>query len=334
MTFVVQRGRSISFGELPPNSIALDGYCLGPAIDPERRRFSFDHHGECVRHATAATCQQVLDALLLGLDPAECNVYLNDLDADSVLAAWLLANSNRVYEPLVRELVANAGPRDAHGPAYALRNPALVAGYHQGALAPLHQAKRSGQYQSCDLSELLGLCLERTSAFLDGEIVTGALTQAPAPFSITHRGTGWVMATGGDEAFASLYEAGHPRVVLVREQPDGTTAYTIAKQSEFIAGFPVGPSSQRGSILAALAANEAGWDGSTTVGGAPRHSDGSRSRLTPYRVFAIVERVVAEHSGLRKNAQSDDDHKGVAAAPSRDACGAQHHAFSGEKLPS
>jgi hypothetical protein len=329
MNFVMDRGRTALFAELAPNSIALDGHCLGPAIDPERRRFSFDHHGECLRHATAATCQQVFDALLLGLDPTECDVYLNDLDADSVLAAWLLANPGRVHESLVRELVGNTGARDAHGPAYRLGNPALVAGYHDGALAPLDQAKRSGQYQSCDLSGLLKLCLERTSAFLDGKSVTDTRTGARASFSITHRGSGWVMATGEKGAFASLYEAGHPRVVLKREQSDGTTAYTIAKQSEFVAGFPVGPTSRAGSILAALAANEAGWDGSTTVGGAPRHPDGSQSRLASETVFAIVERVVAEYTGSRKDAQNDGDNQDVIPQQG-DADGPQHHAATRE----
>lgn len=331
MNFVVQRGRLVLFGELPPNSIALDGYCPGPTIDPERHRFSFDHHGECLRHATAATCQQVLDALLLGLDPKKCNVYLNDVDSDSVLAAWLLANPTRVHEPLVRDLVANAGARDAHGPAYVLRNPALVASYHEGALAPLDRARRSGQYQNCDLGELLGLCLERTSAFFAGEIISGTLTEPRASCSMMNRGNGWVMAAGGPGAFASLYEAGHLRVVLTRGQPDGTTAFTIAKQSEFVTGFPVGPDSRKGSILAALSANEVGWGGSTTVGGAPRHSDGSRSRLTPERVFVIVEQVVARYIGSCENNKSEDDYQGVVPQQG-DAGGAKRHAASGERL--
>jgi hypothetical protein len=45
-------------------------------------------------------------------------------------------------------------------------------------------------------------------------------------------------------------------------------------------------------ILAELSHEEPGWGGGSTIGGAPRNSDGSRSRLPPQRVFEIVERSV------------------------------------------
>ena len=38
-------------------------------IDAESERYSFDHHGDCVRHATRSTAEQVHDALVLGLQP-------------------------------------------------------------------------------------------------------------------------------------------------------------------------------------------------------------------------------------------------------------------------
>jgi len=50
--------------------------------------------------------------------------------------------------------------------------------------------------------------------------------------------------------------------------------------------------SQPPAILAALAAEEPGWGGGSTVGGAPRNADGSRSRLDPDAVFERVEAEV------------------------------------------
>jgi hypothetical protein len=311
MPILVKRGKTIPFGELPPNSIALDGYCLGPAVDPANRRYSFDHHGECLRHATTATCQQVLDALLLGLEPRGYDVYLNDLDADSVLAAWLLANPDRVDHYLVRLLVPNVGARDAHGPAYPTLFAHKVAQYCQGALDPLEESKHSGDYSNCDLSELLGVCLARTTAFFNGSTSPLLKRRPKATYSVTHQGSGWVMARGGEDAFASLYGAGHRRAVVFQAKSDGSTAYTIAKQSEFVDGFPVGPASRERSIVAILANLEPGWGGSTTIGGAPRNADGSRSRLTPEEVFAIVETVVDKHAGWHNKAQRDDVHWGM-----------------------
>ena len=67
--FVFSRGTTVKFKDLPDNSIALDGYVQGPAIDAGRRRFSFDHHSECIRMVTAATCEQVWTALKAGERP-------------------------------------------------------------------------------------------------------------------------------------------------------------------------------------------------------------------------------------------------------------------------
>ena len=35
MDVLIERGRTIPFDSLPPRSVALDGYVLGPHIDPE-----------------------------------------------------------------------------------------------------------------------------------------------------------------------------------------------------------------------------------------------------------------------------------------------------------
>ncbi|WP_043603413.1 MULTISPECIES: hypothetical protein [Protofrankia] len=47
-----------------------------------------------------------------------------------------------------------------------------------------------------------------------------------------------------------------------------------------------------GTILGALAAREPGWGGGSSIGGAPRRPDGSRSSLHPDEVFTIVEAAV------------------------------------------
>ena len=96
----------------------LTGMFSGPAVDTENQRFSFDHHGECVRLVTRATCQQIMDALLLGFDPKGYTVYVNDVDGDTALSVWLLNNPSRVFETDVRKLVESVGMIDAHGPAY------------------------------------------------------------------------------------------------------------------------------------------------------------------------------------------------------------------------
>lgn len=289
MEIVIERGRIVGFDELPPRSIALDGYVLGPRIDAERERYSFDHHGDCVRHATRSTAEQVHDAIALGLKPRELIVFLNDVDLDTALAVWLLRHIDRAQEPLINRLVLCAGLLDAHAGAYPLAGdmPTIVEWLSEPEL----HARADGSYYTLDNAGLRALLDEvgrRISVYADG-----ASQAYTAGFVVDHRyrvlreGTGWELVESlGYRAHARLFADGHQRVLIHSALRDGSHAYTVAKRSEFVKFFPVR------TILAALNDRERGWGGGSTVGGAPRNADGSRSRLTPDEVFDIVELVV------------------------------------------
>lgn len=293
MNIQILRGGVLPFEELPPRCIALDGFCQGPAVDVESQRFSFDHHDGCVRLVTRATCQQVMDALLLGLDPTGCTVCINDVDGDTVLAVWLLQNPSRVAEPAVRALVEMVGAIDAHGPAYPVSDPKLADAFFQGVMAPEVAVRRAKTYGTCDLEELLAQCISNIDALFAGTLQWSPRPAKERSFEITHAGNGWVMAKSDDFVFDLLYAAGYTRAVAYQRLPDGSYAYTVGKKSDLVCGFPVGPHSTPYTILNALNAREAGWGGGSTIGGAPRNADGSRSRLTPDEVFDIVAGVVA-----------------------------------------
>lgn len=289
MEIVIERGRTLPFEALPPRSVALDGYVLGPRIDAERERYSFDHHGDCVRHATRSSAEQVHDAIALGFTPDGLTVYLNDVDLDTALAVWLLRHIERSNEPLVNRLVQCAGLLDAHLGAYPLSGemPTVVEWLSE----PETTARASGSYFELDtqgMGALLDEVGRRISVYADG--ASHAYT---ASFKIDNRyrvllkGTGWSLVESlGVRAHARLFADGHDRVVIHTSLRDGSHGYTVAKRSEFVKGFPVP------DILAALAEREPGWGGGSTVGGAPRHADGSRSRLAPEEVFSVVEERV------------------------------------------
>ncbi len=291
MEIVIDRGRTVLFEDLAPRSVALDGYVLGPRIDAETERYSFDHHGDCVRHATRSTAEQVHDAIVLGLAPRNLTIYVNDVDLDTALAVWLLRHTERAREPLVNRLVHGAGLLDAHSGAFPLSGdlPTIVEWLSE----PETSARASGAYYQLDAAGLKNLLDEigrRVSVYADG--ASAAYTEdfrIDNRYEVLHRGTGWVLVESlGTRAHARLFAEGHERVIIHTNLPDGTHGYTVAKRSEFVKCFPVT------RILAALDAREPGWGGGSTVGGAPRNADGSRSSLTPAEVFAIVEVVVRE----------------------------------------
>ncbi len=72
--------------------------------------------------------------------------------------------------------------------------------------------------------------------------------------------------------------------VLILPAPGGTREYVVGKASEF-ASFDVRRFFERCAEL------EPGWGGGSTVGGAPRYPDGSRSRLAPETVQSLLVEV-------------------------------------------
>lgn len=290
MKLVIERGRTIPFEELPPWSLALDGYVQGPAFDNAHHRYSFDHHRGCIRLITTATCEQVRDAVLLGLDPTHFTVFVNDVDTDTALAVWALRNPERLRAPLVARLITAAGLLDAHGGAYP-----LVHARHQIEWIgePETRARIDGRYEQltiAELHDLLDAIGERFEKLLRGEAPSEAELregERPAEYQMLFEGTDWVMIQAADpHVLFDLYERGIERIVTRRPQADGSSAYTIARKSDFVDFFDVP------EILAALTAEEPGWGGGSTIGGAPRNADGSRSRIDPKRVFDIVEGCV------------------------------------------
>lgn len=290
----IEKGRTVPFNALPDRSVALDGYVVGPHVDPQRRRFSFDHHGSVLRHATLSTCEMVLDAVRVGLEPHDLTIYLNDLDPDSVVATWLLLRPEAATSQAVTFAVRSLGRYDALGPADP--GPGLVPGLRR-ALAPLFTDRlRMGDVE--EQRARLTLCLEH----LDTWFARGAPQPAdvvPAgplstPISVQHEGDGWAIFSGqGVTDLQQVYQLGYGAGIIAEPLPDGTMAYHIGKKSELVPSFNVP------RILAALGAAELeinpnqspehNWGGGTTVGGAPRNVDGSASRLPVDRVVELVE---------------------------------------------
>ena len=306
VTLVLRPGETLPFEQLPPRSVALDGYVQGPHVDTRTERYSFDHHANCVRHATLSACEMTLDALRVGLDPAGMTVWLNDLDADSVLAAWLFTRPASALDEPVAATVRAVGRVDALGPADP--GPGLCPAL-RWALGPLEEAQRVAPLRTRPASEqvlALEACFTRLDRWLDGGAPsvmprTGKVPERPpARWEIAHHGVGWVLAKSdsGLGAYRALYATGARAAIVARSLPDGTTEYTVGKASEFVPGFDVP------RILAALRAAErsvnpaqpdaTSWGGGSTIGGSPRNPDGSASRLSPEEVAAVVAETLAQ----------------------------------------
>jgi hypothetical protein len=134
----------------PHRTIFLDGVFGGaPFCDNQARHYSLDHHAGCIRGFTLATCEQAVVMLLQGLPlgVGDWNLYVNDPDLDSLLAAWVLMNhqdllaGERALLRAAMPTIRLEGVIDAHGTDMELLA-ALPDDVHAGTRARIDELMR------------------------------------------------------------------------------------------------------------------------------------------------------------------------------------------------
>lgn len=294
-------GRIWTLGDLPECSIALDGAVQGPHLDNQRRVYSFDHHSGCIRLATLATCEQVEVAIGLGLNPHGFNVYVNDLDADTVLAVWLLLHSSEVtartlrYRWDISTAVRCIGRTDSHGPVFPATD------LHK-ALTPPRGAKQNLEM----LQEMLQVIDTWRRGDLDPREEEPRRSEGYALI-----GRQWLSVSSMD-GFRTLYARGYVAAALYEELADGSRLWTVGKKSDMVQ-LPLGPGDAPArtgqftdTILGALARIECEkhgispketWGGGTSIGGGPRlerNGIKSGSFLSPEEIRQILQQYTPE----------------------------------------
>jgi len=226
----------------------------------------------------------------------DTEIFINDIDADTLLSVWLLQNPDRVEEERVKELVERIGLTDAHGPIF---QPHPI---HR-ELAPAYGSKEP---QTIGMLEAF---LAKVTQYANGE------WQAPAARDgRASKGYAWSPKTGWEAVetktgFDEVYNKGFLAGVLYTSMAGGTLMYTIAKRSDLVP-LQLGPGAtkrppttsddyRKDTILGQLALNEiavnpeqshaANWGGASSIGGGPRNPDGTMSRLSPEQVLEICK---------------------------------------------
>lgn len=290
MNVVLDIGSVRCFRDLPPATLALDGACPGAHLDPERQRFSLDHHGPTPRLSMTATCRQVFDALLLGLNPMPLTVLANHLDGDVILSVWILRHHRRWRRRDSRTrllpLLDSVAGADVHGPAYPAPDPDRLRHFQQRIVTPVRVAMQSGTAPAVALDAGLA-ALDRwwRRGLVPGNTLESR--RAPARARVRNHGHWSMLSTDGGAP--DLFARGRLRVVATRPMSPGRHQYLLTRRSDLVSGFPIR------RMLAALNRAEAAalgrdlapserWGGASTVAGSPR----SGSVLTPQMVARIV----------------------------------------------
>ena len=304
---IIKRGYVTTLDKLPSYSIALDGYVQGPVCDEDNHRWSFDHHGNCLRYCTQATCVQAWTAIMLGLEDIDrYTVYCNDIDIDVCAAIWCLKNPDRCMEPLVKKLIDAIGIGDMHGGAISCNGMTKVI---EWICEPETGSRRHNDYHKISnegLQSILEAILYRIDQYVDGE-ATVECSKHPkhGEYKILRNENDWVMVESADPHVSSaLFQAGFCRIVIVRPQSDDSYCVTLAKKSDFISGFPILDfydqlNIKEQSLYKRLSENEKPryvldnlWGGSSRIGGSPRNSDGSRSHLSLEDIAQTIDEII------------------------------------------
>lgn len=288
MDVIVNRGKVVSLDSLPDFSIALDGFVSSPQVDPEHHRFSFDHHAGCLRFCTLSTCMQVWTAIQLGLDDLDSyKVYANDVDVDVCASVWCLQNAERCSEPQVKKLIDAINLGDAHMGAISINGMEKVV---EWISSPEVESKKNNDYDKLSdngLSSIMEAVLHRINMYVNNELNEVIKPHKTGCYKINKEVNDFVVVESSDtHIYSHLYKLGFSKILRYCELTDKSLSVTITKKSDFVNGFNLM------KILEDLSTKESGWGGNSTIIGAPRNHDGSRSKLSLEEIISIVERQI------------------------------------------
>lgn len=299
MILQLRLGQRWKFEDIPDETIALAGAVVGTHVDGERRRFSFDHRGRVDWLATSATCQQVLDALLLGLDPSGMQALVASIDANSVLSFWMLQNSALWRDPenvvVVRPLVASVAGATICGPGYPVWDPALVRYFESHVIDPDDDSGILSDEAGPD-EEVFRDCVGRLYQWWEKGLVADKPRESNPEIPVLHHFGSWVFLDAGSDDFGIatphwIYESGHDRIVIAHRRRDRRYNYSIRRRSEFVDGFPVQEIASALDGMECVARGvaphgERFWNTGGNIGGSHRQEG---SVLLPAQVIEMVK---------------------------------------------
>lgn len=283
------------------NTVALDGVVLGgPFVDVGRKVVNFDHHDSVVREATMSTAKQVHMAIKLGLmnmfGEDEIDVYMNDTDQDSTLAAYILVNHKKFEGqqslPNFNRLMALTDVWDITGGAYPINLDDVVVRQHNWVFGPYNDLRKSGQLATATATQLrdnLEAMFGRLNKFVMGQ---SGESRLDTRHEILHQSDHFwlVHEIGGSEARYHLCGLGMKAfIAIVAVRPDGRRVLSIGRRSQYIP-FPVEKIYDRFNKMENLPPGE-GCGGSSIIGGSSRlHGCG----LTNEQIIEAVEELCRE----------------------------------------
>ncbi len=275
-----------------PYAIALDGYvCDSTRFDSDKHIANFNHHENCDRLATNATCGQILMAARMGLFDSfrkDTQVFVNDCDEDVCLSLFLLKHnwwSEQTLNPSLNKLVNVCDSLDRTGGFYPMPKNLPLLKEIAWIFEPYRRSRQSGSLYKKDTSEYLGIVEDVENRILRHLTGSGKQLELDCSYNVVGQGKGWsLVEESGSQARMGLACDGIKAFVSVKQRPDGSWQYTIAKSSPFIS-FPVSDIFKLLNKIENLQDSKDQWGGGDTIGGSPRVKG---STLNPEQITKAI----------------------------------------------
>jgi hypothetical protein len=294
--------REVFIRDMPPFSVALDGFVYGaPFYDSTGPRSNFNHHEEVDRSATGATCVQVLDAIREGFfqtyrdssGSKKAEIYVNDCDQDVCTAVFLLMNSElaeNTFNPMLNRLVSVEGKLDASAGAYPYKPDLKIMSELAWVFEPYTGFRRSGKLSNKNditgFESVIELVGDRIHKHLMGR---GGEVQLDTSYEVLEQRDGYVVVREkGEHARIGMFANGINAFVSVGDQSKGSNRFTVGKRSAYIP-LPVN------DIFVTLngADNNVSevdrWGGGNLIGGSPRVAG---SALSAQDVVDLIDMTI------------------------------------------
>lgn len=282
----------------PPFAIALDGYVADCAReDIAGPRANFNHHENCHRSATRATCAQVHLAIRQGLfrlfradGMPSAHVYANDCDQD-VCLAWTLLRHHHIAQgamnPLLNRLVSMEDMLDTTAGAYPYPPDLPALAELAWVFEPYTQIRLSGGLDARDPRRFRAVVEDVEGRIMRHIVGQGGSVPVDARYEVLRRERSFAMVREhGAQARTGMLADGITAFVSVRPRGDGRWTYTAGRMGPYDRFSPL-----RVVALAneaeGLAASGDRWGGSDSVAGSPRIAG---SGLDPDALAALLIR--------------------------------------------
>lgn len=286
--------------EAPKFSVALDGYVAdGPKFNQEKMVANFNHHENCDRLATRATCAQVLMAIRQGMfssfrdktGPA-AYVFVNDCDED-VCTSWFLLNNSVMVEkamnPLINRLVSMEDALDSTAGAYPFPGDLAALKELAWVFEPYRLFRSSGGLEKRSSETFRSIISDVENRIL--RHVTGhgkTVESLDMRYDVIGGASGWSMVREiGAHARTGMFGDGIRAYVSVKERSDGKFNYVIGKLSPFIP-FDLLRMTEELNKADLTVTETNRWGGGNNIMGSPRNTG---SALTPEDITKIITEI-------------------------------------------